>query len=197
VERAASLARREGADVCDRSRWSVLNWAGATLAGAAAFGFDPLSLRLTEALAKNGVVDLDTGDIALLNYAYALEQLEAAFYTAVMASPYSGMTRYERSVLSDVKGHEIAHADVFQNYETFIGVAQTFEDTGVAAFKGQLPSFAEHGEVLTTALKIHSVEARHAAEVRHLRAERAWVGAFDKPMTKEQVLAVAKPFFAH
>lgn len=108
MERATSLARREGADVCDRSRRTVLNWAGATLAGAAAFGFDPLSLRLTEALAKNGVVDLGTGDIALLNYAYALEQLEAAFYTAVMASPYSGMTRYERSVLSDVKGHEIA-----------------------------------------------------------------------------------------
>jgi len=50
---------------------------------------------------------------------------------------------------------------------------------------------------LTTALEIHSVEARHAAEVRHLRAERAWVGAFDEPMTKEQVLAMAKSFFAH
>jgi hypothetical protein len=92
----------------------VLNWAGATLAGAAAFGFDPLSLRLTEALAKSGVVDLGTGDIALLNHAYALEQLEAAFYTAVMASPCSGMTRYERSVLSDVKGHEIAHREFFR-----------------------------------------------------------------------------------
>jgi hypothetical protein len=30
-----------------------------------------------------------------------------------------------------------------------------------------------------------------------LRAERVWIGAFDKPMTKEQVLAVAKPFLAH
>jgi len=70
--------------------------------------FDPLSLPLTKALAKNDVVYLGTGDIALLNYAYVLEQLEAAFYTAVMASPYSGMSRYERSVLSDVKGHEIA-----------------------------------------------------------------------------------------
>jgi hypothetical protein len=42
---------------------------GGHLAEAAAFGFDPLSLRLTEALAKNGVIDLSTGDIALLNYA--------------------------------------------------------------------------------------------------------------------------------
>jgi Ferritin-like domain len=77
------------------------------------------------------------------------------------------------------------------------GAAQTFEDTGVAAFKGRLLSLTGQGEALTTALKIHSVEARHAAEVRQLRAERAWVGTFDKPMTKEQVLAVAKPFFAH
>jgi len=76
--------------------------------------FDPLSLPLTEALAKNDVVDLDTGDIALLNYAYVLEQLEAAFYTVVMASPYSGMSRYERSVLSDVKGHEIADRKFFR-----------------------------------------------------------------------------------
>ena len=39
----------------------VLNWAGATLAWAAALGLDPLSPRLTGALAKNGVVDLGTG----------------------------------------------------------------------------------------------------------------------------------------
>jgi hypothetical protein len=58
VERATSY-------VCDRSRRTVLNWAGATLAGAAALGLDPLSFRLTEALAKNGVVDLGTGDIAI------------------------------------------------------------------------------------------------------------------------------------
>jgi hypothetical protein len=47
----------------------VLNWAGGTPVGAAAFGFDPLSLRLTEALTKSGVADLGTGDLALLNYA--------------------------------------------------------------------------------------------------------------------------------
>jgi Ferritin-like domain len=60
------------------------------------------------------VVDVGTGDIALLNYAYVLEQLEAAFYTAGMASPYSDMSRYERSVLSDVKGHEIADREFFR-----------------------------------------------------------------------------------
>jgi hypothetical protein len=62
VKRAASLARPEGTDVCDRSRRTVLsNWPGATLAWAAELGLDPLSLRPTGALAKNGVVDLGTG----------------------------------------------------------------------------------------------------------------------------------------
>jgi hypothetical protein len=198
VKRATSLARRERADVCDRSRRTVLNWEG-TLAGAVAFGFDPLSLRLTEALAKNGVVDLGTGDIALLNYAYALEQLEAASYTAVMASPYSGMTRYERSVLSDVKGHEIAHREFFRNALgssripelgiTFPSVdfgnrgsvlrtASMFEDLGVSAYNGAgaLLTSAEHVAAVGTLV---SVEARHAAILRDLLSpnSEAFAGA--------------------
>jgi hypothetical protein len=160
--------------------------------------------------------------VDILNYALTLEYLESSFYRVALDQA-DLIPSHALAVFQTIGKHEAAHvstlknalgsaavetpnfdftaggkyADGFQNYETFIGVAQTFEDTGVAAFKGQLPSLTGHGEVLTTALKIHSVEARHAAEVRHLRAERAWVGAFDKPMTKEQVLAVAKPFFAH
>ena len=41
---------------------------GATLTGPAAFGFELLSLRTGKHLSKT-VVDLGTGDIALLNYA--------------------------------------------------------------------------------------------------------------------------------
>jgi len=48
-------------------------------------------------------------------------------------------------------------------------VAQTLEDTGVAAYKGQAPRLTGGGELLTTALRIHSVEARHAAELRRIR----------------------------
>jgi Ferritin-like domain len=134
VERATSLARREGADARDRLT-AALNWAGATLAGAA-FGFDPQSLRLREALVKNGVVGLGTGEIALLRHAYALEQLEAAFYTAVMASPYSGMTRYEPSVLRDVKGHEIAHREFIRKPlgNSVLRTVSMFEDLGVSAY---------------------------------------------------------------
>ncbi len=59
-------------------------------------------------------------------------------------------------------------ADVFTNYATFRALAQAFEDTGVRAYKGQAPVVFPNKSVLEAALKIHSVEARHASEVRRL-----------------------------
>ncbi len=62
-------------------------------------------------------------------------------------------------------------AGVFTNYSLFLAVAQTFEDTGVRAYKGQAaePALMANNAVLTAALNIHSVEARHAAKVRMIR----------------------------
>ena len=62
-------------------------------------------------------------------------------------------------------------AGVFTNYSLFLAVAQTFEDTGVRAYKGQAyePALMANNDVLTAALNIHSVEARHAAKVRMIR----------------------------
>ncbi len=60
---------------------------------------------------------------------------------------------------------------VFTNYALFLAVAQTFEDTGVRAYKGQAadPDLMANNDVLQAALQIHSVEARHAAQVRRIR----------------------------
>ena len=63
---------------------------------------------------SNNGVNLGSGDIGILNYAYALEQLEAAFYTRVMANPFSGMTAIETSYLIDIRDHEIAHREFFK-----------------------------------------------------------------------------------
>ena len=86
------------------------------------------------------------------------------------------------------------YPDIFRNFRTLAAVAQDAEDTGVAAYKGQAPRLTGGGHLLTTALQIHSVEARHAAELRLLRRQRPWTGAFDKPLTKAQVLAKVGPF---
>ena len=61
---------------------------------------------------------------------------------------------------------------VFSNYDLFLAVSQTFEDTGVRAYKGQAGNLMSINEVLRTALQIHSVEARHAAHVREIRSRR-------------------------
>ena len=65
-----------------------------------------------------------------------------------------------------------AYANVFTNYDTFLAVSQAFEDTGVRAYKGQARNLMSNNDVLTAALQIHSVEARHAAYVRYLRAKK-------------------------
>ncbi|MBO9590827.1 ferritin-like domain-containing protein [Devosia sp.] len=156
----------------------------------------------------------------VLNFALTLEYLEAAFYdqgnkSGVIPSEY-------RSVFRTIGGHETAHvkllkgvlgsaavaapgvdftaggkyADVWENFDTFLTLSQTFEDLGVAAYKGQAGNLMGSKEVLTVALQIHSVEARHASEVRRIGLKFGWSGAFDKPMSKSAVLAAATPFLA-
>ena len=71
-----------------------------------------------------------------------------------------------------------AFPTVFSDYDTFLAVAQTFEDTGVRAYKGQAGNLMSNNDVLTAALNIHSVEARHASHIRQMRKAR---GADVKP----------------
>ncbi len=60
-------------------------------------------------------------------------------------------------------------------YAQFLALAQAFEDTGVRAYKGQAANLISTPDLLTAALQIHSVEARHASEVRRLRGLRGWI----------------------
>jgi len=65
--------------------------------------------------------------------------------------------------------------DPFGDYPTFLALAQAFEDTGVRAYKGQAANLISTPDLLTAALRIHSVEARHASEVRRLRGLKGWI----------------------
>lgn len=60
-------------------------------------------------------------------------------------------------------------AGYLSNYTVQLAMAQTFEDTGVRAYKGQAANLQSNRTVLTAALNIHSVEARHAAHIRQMR----------------------------
>ncbi|QDM24188.1 ferritin-like domain-containing protein [Tardiphaga sp. vice154] len=158
--------------------------------------------------------------VDILNFALTLEYLEDEFYRTALGSGvvpgqfaevFSTIGRHESQHVATLTGAlggaAVAkpqfdftargkYPDIFRNFATFALVSQTLEDTGVAAYKGQAPALTGGGDLLTTALRIHSVEARHAAEVRRVRGVKSWTGAFDKPMTKSQVLAAAMPFIA-
>lgn len=139
--------------------------------------------------------------IGVLNFALTLEYLESAFYTTgvntaglipaadrpifdTITMHEAGHVQFLKSTLGrsarpspafdftagNGSGSGI-YADVFSNYATFKAVAQAFEDTGVRAYKGQAPSLKPYGDVLTAALTIHSVEGRHASEIRRLRGD--------------------------
>jgi hypothetical protein len=62
-------------------------------------------------------------------------------------------------------------AQVFTDYGTFLALAQTFEDTGVRAYKGQVGTVKADNALLTNVMRIHSIEARHAAHIRLMRSQ--------------------------
>jgi hypothetical protein len=57
------------------------------------------------------IFDLGAGDVGVLNYAYALEQLEADFYTKVVNNFYTGISSIEKEIFTDLYHHEVIHRD--------------------------------------------------------------------------------------
>ncbi|MEO6914842.1 MAG: ferritin-like domain-containing protein [Chitinophagaceae bacterium] len=173
--------------IAQLSRRRFLGYAGAAtglMAVAAACSPD----KAMPGMRTDAGVSLGSGDIGILNYAYALEQLEAAFYTQVMMSKYSGMNASETALITDVRDHEIAHREFFKkalgsaaigaievNFEkidfgsrdSVLNTAKAFEDLGVSAYNGA-GRLIVSADYLVLAGKIVSVEARHAAYFRDL-----------------------------
>ncbi|GAB3896481.1 ferritin-like domain-containing protein [Spirosoma agri] len=181
--------------------------------------------------------------IDVANFALTLEYLEDEFYKNGLAA--SGLIpTTDRTVISQISKHETAHVNLlktalgagavakptfkfptgtFTTYTTFLATARAFEDTGVQAYKGQAGTLINDKDILQIALQIHSVEARHASEIRRMQGLKGWVSdtsqtsftqaginlktltgksddaireAFDEPLTKDAVLAIVKPFLA-
>jgi len=70
------------------------------------------------------------------------------------------------------------YASAVSDAMMFLLTCQTFSDTGVRAFKGQVPNLITNNEVLKTTQQIHSIEARHVA---WFRTERKRAGVDVKP----------------
>ena len=139
----------------------------------------------------------------VLNFALTLEYLETEYYQTGLdsgvipdgtaLSVYQGINANEQAhvnfltdVISNVLGEEPVEKPTFdftadgafapfEDYATFLTLSQAFEDTGVRAYKGQAGAVQGNDLVLTRALQIHSVEARHASRVRELRGLQGWI----------------------
>lgn len=164
---------------------------------------------------KKAYGQTNTSIVDVLNFALTLEHLEAAFYRQGFTTPGLIKNLSALQGFRIIGKHEKDHVDfltttisslggtpvpkpkfdftaggtfptVFSDYGTFLAVSQTFEDTGVRAYKGQAANLMGSNAVLTAALQIHSVEARHASYVRTLRKKyqndetiRPWITGND------------------
>lgn len=81
------------------------------------------------------------------------------------------------------------HPEVFSKFSAFLEVAREVEELSVAAYKAQLPAFREQPGILKAAMRIHTVEARHAAEIRRIMGQKAWDGAFDRSLDEAGISA--------
>jgi len=230
-------------DISDRysfySRRNLLKF-GSKLAAA---GIPTLvAASLNKALAQSSAPS--QAAISVLNFALTLEYLEDEFYRIGLST--AGLVpSSDQTVINQISKHETAHVallksalgtaaiakptfkyptDTFTTYLTFLSTARVLEDTGVQAYKGQAGNLINDKAILKTALQIHSVEARHASEIRRILGMKGWVsntqqttftqggvnlktlpnvtgisddnfrGAFDEPLTQQQVIAAAAAF---
>jgi len=213
------LHKESGFLTASLQRRSFLQYAGAGAAGIALLAAG--CKKDDDNNTQNGGVDLGSGDVGILNYAYALEQLEAAFYDAVIKTPYANIPANELALLTDIRDHELAHREFFKkalgtsaipaltvdfssiNFsvrQNVLATAKVFEDLGVSAYNGA-GKLIKSADYLVLAGKIVSVEARHAALIRDLiengtfaNSEVIDANGLDKARTPKEVLAMAQSF---
>lgn len=172
-------------------------------------------------ITADGSISLGAGDVGVLNYAYALEQLEADFYARVVVA--NVLTGSAATYFAEVAKHEAIHRDflkaaltrdaagqvlrgltpkypasTFTTAASILETAKTFEDLGVAAYNGA-GKLIQNPAYLVLAGQIVSVEGRHAAYIRDLIqngtfSDTADANGLDQALTPAQVLTAAQAF---
>ena len=162
-------------------------------------------------------IDVST-PVGVLNYALTLEHLESAFYRDGLEGFEDA--DFEAGVIDNlllIADHEAEHVTTligvieslggtpveeatydfggaYDDPATFLATAQALENTGVAAYTGAAQFLIAEDALLTAALTIHGVEARHAAYLNRLNGAVPFPDAVDAPSTPDEILAIAGPF---
>lgn len=169
------------------------------------FGIASLVLAPTKAnAAATAFMSTQENATSALQLALILEYLEDEFYQIALDT--AGLIpAADQAIIAKISQHESAHVaflagalgdmapakpdfdftvggafPTFEDYPTFLALSQAFEDTGVRAYKGQAGNLMSNGDLLTAGLQIHSVEARHASQIRRLRGQKGWIVGNDR-----------------
>ena len=137
---------------------------------------------------SSATLDL-AGDRGILNYLYAVEQVQASYYVRVVQeSTAAGFNAIQRRLLADIRNHEFIHREAlrallglhrlpelridgdynrtnFRDPVSILETAQRMEDVGLSAYNNAGRFITDATDLLLTG-KIASVEARHSAIVR-------------------------------
>lgn len=198
------------------SRRDLLKWGLCGLGIAAVSAVPSKLVAQTRRGAK--ALSFAADDVGILNFALLLEELEAAFYAAVVKSGKITDAK-ELDYIKALGSHEAQHVDflrkvlgdkatfatsdisfnssglaaTMKDRETILKTAVTLEDTGVHAYNGAGPSL-KNPTYLLAAGSIVAVEGRHAAGIRGLLNQPATEPDSDRLVTDRELTESLNPF---
>jgi hypothetical protein len=148
-------------------------------------------------------------DIAILRFDLNLEYLQAAMYSEaerlrqlkprtldwarVVGANERGHVRAIRGLLGRdaVKSPSFNFRGVTEDDAVFTETAVAFEDLTAALLKTQATQ-VDSRRILAALVSLHSVEARHAAWIRHIAGIVPAADAFDEPTSRTRVVRLVE-----
>jgi hypothetical protein len=199
-------------EVSRRNFLKTAAWTGAALSAMGIGGFG-VAVRKAHAVHEGYQ---ETGDVAIVQFAYQLELLEGTFYAEGVNAGLFEDAFLEQIVA--IRDHEMAHADAlaatlgelgaevpatpqftfppgtFDDAAAFLELAATFEPVGIGAYQGAAPAL-QSKDILAAAISIHNAECQHRCAINILNLVNPPNDlAFEEALPLEDVQAAVEPF---